>query len=593
MIKNRIEQLRLLMKENGIDIYYVPTSDFHDSEYVADFFKAREFMTGFTGSAGVFICTQEEAGLWTDGRYFIQAENQIKDTGITLHRMGTEGVLTPLQYLESQYKDEVVVGFDGRVVSTQLGISVENGVNKVNGKIVYDLDLVDKIWSDRPSMPTEKAFLLDLEFTGRCTKDKIEWLQNKLREKNYDVHIMSSLDDLAWLFNIRGNDVKHTPVVYSYAIVTQNEATYYVDQTKLDDKVKTSLNHDGVTVKDYTDFLNDVKELKDSTILADKDKLNYATVKSIDESNKVVSHSSFVVLEKSQKNEVEIENLRKSHVHDGVAVTEFIYWVKNKVGKMPINEISAADYLEKRRRAHGAKDLSFGTICAYNANAAMMHYSATPDNFAELKPEGMLLVDSGGQYLDGTTDITRTIALGPVSDTWKKYNTAVLKGMLNLSNAKFLYGCTGINLDILARGPVWQLDIDYQCGTGHGVGYMLGVHEGPHGIRWRGVNNSMGVALEKGMVVTNEPGIYHSGECGIRIENELVVKQGVKNFYGQFMEFETITFAPIDLDLVVVEDLTHEQIEALNNYHKEVYAKLSPYLSDEINVWLKYQTREI
>ena len=592
MVKTKIEKLRHLMQKEGLDLCYIPTSDNHDSEYVAEHFKLREYLSGFTGSAGTLIITKDKAGLWTDGRYFIQAEKQLKDTEIKLYRLGFADTCSPLQFIQQELPEKGVCGFNGQVISAQLGEEMEEVLKSKSATLRYDLNFAE-IWTDQPPLPSGKAFTLDIKYTGESTASKLAWLRNKLAENKIDCHLLSSLDDIAWLFNIRGTDVACTPVVYSYAIITKDATCIYMDENKLTETIKVNFACDNIQVYPYDSFLTAVCQLKNQTILVDQNRINYATLKRIADSNQIVDHVSPVVLRKARKNEVELAHLRQSHIQDGLAVTEFIYWLKKQIKTQKITEVTAADYLEQCRRARGCIDLSFPTICAYNANAAMMHYSATLEHCATLKPEGILLVDSGGHYLQGTTDITRTIALGPVSEQWKKYNTAVLKGMLNLSNAKFLSGCTGLNLDILARGPVWQLDLDYQCGTGHGVGYMLSVHEGPHGIRWKPNGTATSTVLEEGMVVTNEPGIYLQAQCGIRIENELIVKKGVQNFYGQFMEFETLTFAPIDLDLILPEMLTDQEKAMLNQYHQDVYNKLQDSLSGEIQHWLKEVTRPI
>lgn len=588
MIIEHIQKLRTLMCENNIDTYLIPTADDHESEYVADYFKARVFMSGFTGSAGTLVVTREKAGLWTDGRYFIQAENQLKGSGITLYKMGQEGVCTFEEFLIAETKENGVIGFDGRVVNSALGKRIEN--NSKNISVVYNVDLVNEIWTDRPAFPSDPAFYLKDEFSGRSLMDKLQDCRQKMAENQADVHLLSGLDQIAWLFNIRGNDVSHTPVVYSYALVDNDKAVLYTNQNKITEEIHTAFENAGVMVEDYEEFFSDVESLKSRTVWIDGGKLNYRTVKCLDASNRIIDKPSWVDLAKAMKNKTEQKNTRQAHILDGAAVSEFIYWVKKNVGRMEMNEYSVSEKLEEYRRNKGAFDLSFTTICGYNANAAMMHYSATKDSYAVLKPEGMLLVDSGGHYMSGSTDITRTFALGPVKKEWKIYNTTVLKGMIDLAMARFLYGSTGMNLDILARGPVWKLDIDYQCGTGHGVGHLLSVHEGPHGIRWKKRALEADTPLEEGMIVSDEPGIYLENECGIRIENELLVQKGVKNFYGQFMEFETLTCVPIDRDLILVELLNDDELKWLNNYHQWVYSTLKSLVGEEVEKWLKEVT---
>ncbi len=588
MVNSRILALRELMVENNIDVYYIPTADYHASEYVADYFKVRAYMSGFTGSAGTMIVTLEEAVLWADGRYFIQAEKELEGSEVELYKMGQAGVATVEEYLQKQASRRL--GFDGRVVSAAVGSNFTKMFEEKGGHVISNVDLVDQIWNDRPTLSCEKAFYLEEKYTGRSTLDKVTWLQGKMSEASKDVMILSALDEIAWLFNIRGNDVKHTPIVYSYAIVDKDKATLYIDETKLNDELRSVFTSSKVECKSYDTFFDNVKLLKDCQVWCDFTTSNYATKSAMDNSVVCYNAKTPVVLEKAMKNVTELANAREAHLHDGAAVVEFMYWLKQSIGKIEITEVSAADYLESCRRKHGAFDISFNTICGYNANAAMMHYSATPENHAVLKPEGIVLVDSGGQYYQGTTDITRTMALGAVSEEWKKYNTTVLKGMINLSRAKFLHGTTGVNLDILARGPVWDLDINYQCGTGHGIGFCLGVHEGPQNVYW---GNRTGAVLEEGMIITNEPGIYLQGELGIRIENELVVTKGENNFYGQFMHFEVITMAPIDVDLIDTKYLTQPEIDYLNQYHQEVYEKISPLVSEEVSMWLHSVTRPL
>lgn len=596
MISERIQNLRALMVQNNVHGYVIPTSDFHESEYVGEYFKTRTFMSGFTGSAGTLVVTLKDAGLWTDGRYFIQAARQLSDTGITLYKMGEEGVPSIEDFLLSSLEEGNTLGFDGRVMNTKLGLKFKDKLSAKNISIFYDKDLVHEIWEDRSALPKEPVFLLEEKYSGKSTKLKLEAVRAEMSKSQATVHIISTLDDIAWLFNIRGNDVTHNPVVLSYAVITETKAYLFADMDKFSAEIINSLANDGVALKDYFEIYEFVKTFSaNETVLLDTNKVNYAIYHNLNKEIKVIDKQNPTVLFKAVKNSIEIENLRKSHIKDGVAFTKFMYWLKNNIGKIEMTELSASDYLEDRRKEQdGFIELSFDTICAYNANAAMMHYSATEESHAVLKPEGLLLVDSGGQYFEGTTDITRTMILGEISDEIKKHFTAVLRSMINLASAKFLHGCIGLNLDILARGPIWDMDLDYKCGTGHGVGYLLNVHEAPNGFRWKKVpERDDGCVLEEGMVTTDEPGIYIEGSHGIRTENELVCHKGVKNEYGQFMYFEHITFAPIDLDGIDPSLMTVKEKNLLNEYHQEVYAKLSPYLTNEEAEWLKIYTREI
>ena len=596
MIKERLAQLRQLMEKNQIQYYIIPTNDYHLSEYVGDYFRARKYMSGFTGSAGVLVVTPSDAGLWTDGRYYIQAERQLEGSTITLFRQGTEGVPTIEEWLEKNIQPGENIGFDGRVIPAASGILYEKIAGKQGGHVVYQQDLVDEIWTDRPQLSGEPAFALDVCYTGRSTADKLAAVREAMREKGADLHVLTSLDDIAWLLNIRGNDVECNPVILSYVAVTLNAVYFFADEKKLNEEIKALFEENHVTVLPYNDIYTWLENnSRTQTVMYNLGKINYAIYKSIDSSVQTVNCENPTLLMKAIKNDVEINNLIKAHIKDGVAVTKFMYWLKNNVGKIPMTEISASDYLENCRRAQdGFIELSFDTISAYKANAAMMHYSANAQSNAVLEPEGLLLVDSGGQYYEGTTDITRTFGLGPVSDEIKKHYTAVLRGMLNLANARFLHGCIGLNLDILARGPMWDMGIDYRCGTGHGVGYLLNVHEAPNGFRWKKVpERDDGCVLEAGMVTTDEPGIYEEGSHGIRIENELVCREGEKNEYGQFMYFETITYAPIDLDVIDTTYMTDVDLKRLNDYHQMVYEKISPYLDTEEREWLKVYTRPL
>lgn len=596
MIKERLEKLRSRMRENNIHYYIIPTNDYHLSEYVGEYFGARKYMSGFTGSAGVLLVGLDQAGLWTDGRYYIQAERQLEGSTITLFKQGSEGVPSMEDYLKSILKDGENVGFDGRVIPAKMGCGLEAFVNSRGGQVIYDKDLVGEIWEDRPELSMEPAFLLDEKYAGESAASKLVRVREQMAQKGAHVHVLTSLDDIAWLLNIRGNDVACNPVVLSYAAVTADQVYLFAHAQKFDSAMKDYFSKNGVCLMPYNDIYEWLKAVPAKTcVMYNKEKINYAIYKNISADCPVVDCENPTLLMKAVKNDTEIENLIRAHIKDGVAFTKFMYWLKTNAGKIPMTEISASDYLEQCRRAQdGFIELSFDTICAYKSNAAMMHYSAHGDQNATLEPEGLLLVDSGGQYYEGTTDITRTMALGPVSDEIKKHYTAVLKGMLNLANANFLYGCIGLNLDILARGPMWDMGIDYRCGTGHGVGYLLNVHEAPNGFRWKRVPERDDAAvLEEGMVTTDEPGVYIEGSHGIRIENELVCRKGEKNEYGQFMHFETITYAPIDLDVIDTKYMTAVDLDRLNSYHKMVYDTISGYLTEEEREWLKVYTRPL
>ena len=596
MIKQRIENIRDLMKEKNIYAYIVPSSDYHQSEYVGDYFKSREFMSGFTGSSGTLIISMDEAGLWTDGRYFIQAENELKDSGIKLFKMGEEGVPTIEEYLLEKLPKNSTLGFDGRVMSVKEGESLANKLAFKGINIEYKYDLVNDIWEDRCSLPTEKAFLLGVEYSGESFSDKLSRIRAVMKEKKATTHILASLDDIAWLFNIRGRDVKSNPVVLSYAVISIDSVYLFIDKNKIGEDIRAELSKENVQIKGYEEVYEFIKNIDENeVVLIDTSKVNYAIYNNIPSNVRKIEERNPSILFKSIKNEIELNNIRNSHIKDGVAFTKFMYWLKSNIGKIDITEISATKKLEEfRREQEKFIEPSFSTIAAYKEHAAMMHYSATEESNYKLEPRDLFLVDSGGQYFDGTTDITRTIALGPIPKNVRKDFTNVVRGMIRLSKAKFLYGCRGYNLDILARGPLWEEGIDYKCGTGHGIGFVLNVHEGPNGFRWKvreDIDDSC--ILEEGMVTTNEPGVYVENSHGIRIENEIVVRKAEKNEYGQFMDFEVITFAPIDLDAIDESLILKDEKVYLNNYHKQVYDKISPYLNEEEKQWLKTYTREI
>ena len=594
MDSKRITALRAIMKREGIDYYYIPTADFHESEYVVEYFKARKFITGFTGSAGVAVIGQEEAWLWTDGRYFIQAANQIEGSGFGLMKMGQEGVPTVMQYLGEKLQEGQCIGFDARVVNTNDAKEFAKIAAKKHGSLKIDKDLLDEVWTDRPALVHQPADVLKDEFNGESTASKLARVREQMEKEEAQYHIISTLDDIAWILNVRGNDIPHVPVVLSFLVIGKEDAMWFVEENALSDAVKEMAAECGITIRPYEDVYAYAATIpENSTVLLDKRKVNYRITNALSETVHIVSKANPSQLMKAIKNEIELENTRKAHLLDGIAVTKFMYWLKKNVGKIPMDEVSVSDYLQSlREQMEGYRDISFDTIAGYNANAAMMHYKAEPDTAAKLEPQGMLLVDSGGHYDTGTTDITRTFVLGPISDIQKKHFTMVVKSNLNLANVKFLYGCNGISLDLICREPIWKENLDYQCGTGHGVGYLLNVHEGPNSFRWQyrpGFDNP----FEAGMITTDEPGIYLQDQYGIRTENELICVKGEKNQYGQFMGFENITYVPIDLDGIDKQYLNAEDVKQLNDYHKMVYEKISPYMTPEENEWLKEYTREI
>lgn len=596
MIPERLTALREEMKRRNIDIYVVPTADFHESEYVGEHFKARKFITGFTGSAGTAVITLKEAGLWTDGRYFVQAEKQLEGSTVTLYRMAEEGVPAVEEFVKDKLPQGGCIGFDGRTVNGAWGEKFAAIAEEKGGSLSVGEDLIDLIWTDRPELSRAPLFILEEKYSGKSTAEKIKDVRAKMAEEGADVHILTSLCDIAWLLNIRGGDIQSVPVVLSYLVLTRDQCIWFLQEEVVDDAIRAYLNENHIETRPYDAIYTYVPDIPESAVvLMNKSGVNYRICNELNKNIQVINKPNPTELMKAVKNPVEVDNTRLAHVKDGVAVTKFMYWLKTNIGKIPMTEISASDYLEARRREQeNFIDLSFTTISAYGANAAMMHYSATPESNTVLKPEGFLLVDSGGHYYEGTTDITRTFVLGPISDEMKQHFTAVCRSNMKLANAKFLYGACGLNLDILARGPLWDMGIDYKCGTGHGVGYILNVHEGPNGFRWKIVpeRHDSGV-LEEGMITTDEPGVYLEGKYGIRTENELVCRKAEKNEYGQFMEFENITYAPIDLDGIDPEQMSPREKQMLNDYHKKVYEVLSPYMTEEENEWLKKYTRAI
>ena len=584
---SKLKKLREVMKKYNINYYIIPSADPHQSEYVAEYYRGRAEVSGFTGSAGTLLVGEKEAKLWTDGRYFIQAAEQLQGTGIDLMKMATPGYDTIDQWIEKNIKENETLGFDGSCYSANQYKELLKIAKKNSFKIKMDKDLLEEIWNDRPSLPEDKIFVHDEKYCGKSVKEKISEVRKYMKENEAQNYLLTSLDDIAWLFNIRGNDILFNPVVLSYAIITENEAKLYINKSKVDDEVEEALKAQEVVIYDYNEIEEHVKQLKENTLI-DPAKVNAKLYSLL--SCTITEKLNVTTNLKAIKNEIEIANFENAHIKDGVAMVKFIKYLKDNVGKEKVTEISASKKLsELRSQGELAKGDSFGTIAGYKEHAAMMHYSATAESDYELKKQGLFLVDSGGQYLDGTTDITRTFVLGDITEEEKRDFTLVLKGHINLAKAKFLKGATGCNLDILARGPLWEQGLDYKCGTGHGIGFFLNVHEGPQSIR----QNGNIVPLEPGMMLTNEPGVYKEGKFGIRTENVMVVVKDEINDCGEFYKFETISYCPIDLNGVKVELLSDDEKAWLNNYHKKVYDKLSPYLNDEEKKLLKEETREI
>lgn len=587
-----IKQFQEILKQKNIDAYIVPTSDYHNSEYISDYFKTRAYLSNFTGSAGTLLVTKKDAYLWADGRYHIQAAKEIPNS-ITLMKQGLPEVPNLIDFLKSKEAALLTIGFDGKVVSANLGNKLKEALPGI--KFKTDEDIISDIWPDRPKLPFSLLYKLDAFFTGKTFEAKLTEIVSKMKEQECNVHIISSLEDQAWLYNMRANDIEHTPVFLSYTIVLDNQCYLFIDQRKIDKTIEKYLKDNNVIINNYEDFYSFIKLIKNQRILVDFNKINYTTYLLIKDNNKIKNSQDPSLLLKSIKNETEISNIKQAHIKDGVAVVKFLHYVKTKIKQINLSEISVTKVLENfRKQQPGFIDISFNTICAYNEHAAMMHYSANEQTNKTLNPEGFLLVDSGGHYLEGSTDITRTICLGKPTNEMKLHYTTVLKSVIALSEAVFLKGVRGLNLDILARGPIWKLLIDYKCGTGHGIGYLLSVHEAPNGFRWQVVpERNDSCILQEGMITTNEPGIYLENKYGIRIENELLCVPKGKSEFGEFLGFETITYAPLDLEVIDTKLLTYEERVWIDSYHKKVYDTLSPYLSETERFWLKENTKPL
>ena len=593
-VLDRIERLQNAMEQQNIDCYIIPTDDYHHSEYVGDYFKFREYMTGFSGSAGTVVFTREKAGLWTDGRYFIQAEAQLKGSGITLYKSGEPEVPTIEEFLKKELEEGAVLGFDGRTVSYAQGEKYRQIAEGEGASIEFRLDLAPDTWTGRPEMSTEPAFLLEDEYSGENIESKLKRIREKMKENGCNAHILSSLDDIAWLFNIRGNDIAYCPLVLSYAIVYNNSVELFANSQKFSEEIVNLFAENQIQIYPYEDIYRVVSEMtSEDKVLLDSKIMNYRLYQAISKDTVIVDKQNPEILMKSVKNEIQAENLRKAHLKDAVAHTKFMYWLKKNIGRVEITELSASARLEGlRAEQEHFLGPSFGPISAYGEHGAIVHYSADEKSNVPLKEGKLFMTDTGGHYLEGSTDITRTVALGEVGNIEKEHFTLVARAMLRLANTVFLYGCSGANLDCIAREVFWKEGLNFNHGTGHGVGYLLNIHEGPINFRWK-EGERPAPALEENMVITDEPGIYIEGSHGIRLENELLVRKTVKNEYGQIMNFEILTYVPIDLDAILPEKMSTEEKEMLNHYHKQVYEKVSPYLSEEERIWLKEYTRAV
>ncbi len=632
----RLSKLQEYMDEYGIDAYIVCTEDFHGSEYVGSYFKAREYLTGFTGSAGTLLvfgkalCREgkPEAALWTDGRYFLQAEAELKGSKIQLMKSNEEGVPGIEEFLADCGRQlnsssggrvcqrrKMVVGFDGRTVSGDFVRKIEKAFQtaSLEGmlKIIYEQDLADKVWKDRPPLSAEPVWELDVKYTGLTRGEKLKKVRERMAEYSADCFVISGLDDLAWLLNLRGNDVKCSPVFLSYMLLYREQGTLYINEGIIGEDIKKSLEADGIFLKPYHQIYRDLQNLAEgSRLLLDTKKVNYMILQSPGSRVEKIDAENPITLLKAVKTRIEYENVRQAHIKDGIAVTRFMYWLKTSMAEgIRITELSAGEKLEGfRREQEGYLGPSFEPIMAYGEHGAIVHYSATEDSNAVLEPRSFLLADTGGHYYEGTTDVTRTYGLGELTPEEKKIYTLVLAGHLELANASFPHGVRGVQLDILAREPLWRWGLDFNHGTGHGVGYLLNVHEGPnafryripnikpaHGESWRGVSSSdYGAVLEEGMITSNEPGIYMEGSFGVRLEN-LILCRGRDGLSAEkhFLGFENLTMTPFDLDAIDKQYLTDREFIMLNQYHARVYEVISPYLPEQERIWLKEATAEI
>jgi len=587
---DKLTALRALMKERGIDAYLLPSGDAHSSEYVAAYWKARPWFSGFTGSSGLVIVTQAEAGLWTDGRYFIQAANQLEGTGIALFKMEIPGVPTYIEFLKDKLPQGGKLGFDGRVIDVKEYEKIDKALKDKGISYAYKEDLIGLIWKDRPAMPMAPAFEHEPPFAGAPASEKLVAVREKMTKHEVTAYLVTALDSIAWLMNIRGHDMPFTPVVYAYALITADKAHVFIDKSKIS-AFGSKLEAQGFTLHDYNGLPSFLSKLptcgkllydpgKTSVLLSDAVPEKLAVKKDLE--------TDIIAMLKAVKNQVELKNTRNAYLKESVALVRLLKWLMEHPDISTLHEGDIARKITSLRegQANFLED-GFTSIIAYGANAAQAHYSPGPVG-SKLEADGFLLIDTGGQYLDGTTDTTRTIPIGPITDEMKRNFTLVLKGFIALSRAVFSKGTTGEHLDALARLPLWRYGLDFRHGTGHGIGYCLGVHEGPQGISKRSK-----VALEPGMMISNEPAFYVDGEYGIRTENIIVVEKQVETEYGDFYGFETLTYCPIDTSAIDISLLNPEEIDYFNDYHSKTYEKLEGRLEEDERLWLRNATKPI
>ena len=603
LIRDRLRKLREYMRENGLDAVMVPTDDYHRSEYVGEYFKERKYITGFTGSAGTALIMDKEAGLWTDGRYFLQARQELEGTGITLYRSGQKDVPKIEEYLQAHMKSRQTLAYDGRCVGAKYAGRLKSLLIPKDIMFREDLDPVGAVWEDRPPLSAEPAWELDIRWCGCSRTDKLARIRKEMEKRMADIFVLTTLEDIAWLLNIRGGDVHCNPVLLSYLVIRKDKVLLFANSGAVRDELRDSLRQDGVELYPYDQFYDYLSDLKTGEkairpvlrVLLSKEMVNSRVLGCLTRPGIFLLDSPNPTLEaRAVKNETEAEHMRMAHIRDGVAVTRFLYWLKHRIGKEKITELSAAQKLHSfREEQENFLQDSFDPILAYGPHGAKPHYFPTPETDAELRPEGLLVADTGGHYLEGTTDITRTVVLGKATEEEKQYFTAVLRGHLALAAAVFKKGCSGVSLDILARQPLWEMGADYNHGTGHGVGFLLNVHEGPQRISYQTDDEHVPAKLKPGMITSDEPGYYMDGKFGIRHENLLLCKKSHETPDGEFYCFEPLTLVPFDLDGIDPARLTPREKELLNSYHRKVYETIAPRLPEEEAAWLQEATAPV
>ncbi len=583
--KEKLKALRELMVQKGIDAWIVPSGDPHQSEYTAEHWKSRRWISGFTGSAGICVITKNKAGLWTDSRYWIQAATELADSGIELFKLFSPGVPNYREWLVQELSESATAGFDGSLLSVNEVKHLQKELSSKKVQFVYEEDLVAKIWSDRPAIPQKQMMILGEEYAGEGIASKIARVRESLGKLQVDYYIVSALDEIAWLFNIRGKDIKYNPVVICYAFLSKDDICLFINRKKLSAEATEILEQSKIKFFPYDNIYEFLSLLpSDKKITLDPEGISQKIKEAI--KCEIREDKSIITRLKGIKNEVEQEGIRQAHIEDGLALVRWIYWLYQNAGKIELNEYTAGLKLEEFRETGKLyQGPSFAPIIGYRENGAIVHYSAKEETAKEIKPEGLLLVDSGGQYLNGTTDVTRTISLGGITEEEKYYFTLVLAGHIDLARAVFPRGTSGAMLDAYTRKPLWNEKLNYGHGTGHGVGHFLCVHEGPQGISPKSL-----AAINPGSVTTDEPGMYLEGKFGIRTENILICRTLEMTEYGEFCSFEVVTMCPVTRDLINKEMLTRDQIEWIDTYHQTVYEKLSPYLEPEIKEWLRQQT---